>query len=281
MTHEPLFDPDDPVLRSEAAEPLGEPEAALQTSRRPLRPNAIRIWQRIAFVLTAVGLVIGIVLMFRNQHFTVAYLIPAGFFGFFSLMSFLGIAQSERAHSRRLVIGKNGIALFELGEGSVILWTDLREVLWWAEQIRDQYAQVLGLKLFLKLRGRNYTLIEVHSFEYPHLDWVRERVQAELVRQQLPGADAAFRTGQPVEFGDVTIDQNELTVAGTKLAWLKVRRVRAEGAYLEATRVGGKVVRVDAGKVPNLAVCLALIDRILETVQANLPEDSDDLNFDR
>jgi hypothetical protein len=279
--------PDDPVLNTEAARMIAPPEMVLKYRGPDLMvlfsPGALRVVQIIAFVLLALGILAAVQAAIRERRFDPVYLALPIMAGFVSLSLFPFIWRIQRAQSRRLVVGQKGIALFERGRGEVILWKDLGEFRWRAYRTYNRYGQEMNVALFLEIEDQRGGMLLVNRQDYNEVDRVRHRIEGELIRQQFAAVWQRYQQGHKTDFGAVTVGPSGLTVEGAQVPWSDVRNVRIDDTHFLVSISGGRrkgPLRVDAGKVPNLALCLALIDKVLEVVRPPEQEDTS-LDFQR
>lgn len=84
---------------------------------------------------------------------------------------------------------------------------------------------------------------------------IKDRVAQEL----LPGLQAAYDSGQWVEFGAVVVCKTEIRIAGQSILWSVVSKAEVKDGRLIVTPRGGSPVKMTIWKIPNIELLGSLI----------------------
>jgi len=77
----------------------------------------------------------------------------------------------------------------------------------------------------------------------------------------------SFNRGQPLQFGPVHLDRQGLAVRQRRLAWEQIGQAELAGGFLRIQPVNGlgqPAIRLPASHVPNVDLCLQMIQSMLE-----------------
>ena len=186
--------------------------------------------------------------------------------GILLALGILMIVGAWQDRNRRVAVFTNGLVHVRGQTADVIPWSEIESV--W-QKITDHYDSTGVLKLrttylyTIQERGEDETIVLGEDLN--DIKTLGETIQEEVTRVQLPGALAAFKRGETLTFGPLTIDTKGLAHEQSTLAWSEIKGLKVDKGVFHVLKKGNwftwTTVTVD--QIPNLMVFLALVDGIL------------------
>jgi hypothetical protein len=176
----------------------------------------------------------------------------------------VGLYLLLRSHAG-VVAYRGGLLDIQGKTTTVIRWADITEV-WQA--ITDTYVNGIHTGTTFK-----YTIeLEdgdefIYTNAFPRVKMLGELIQDRVTAVMLPRMNAAYKKGESLDFGPLSLDKSGLTCEGYSLRWNEIEALKLEAGHFSILKKGkwltwGKVAAAD---VPNVFVFLALTDKILGT----------------
>jgi hypothetical protein len=194
-----------------------------------------------------------------------AAVVGGGLFGFFALLAFLNWNGKRTPGS--VMLTEQGVAYMQ-GEGANAKATTARwdEVNGITQAITKHYRNgvytgTTYLYTLFLTGGRKMTF----NNSIANVEMLGEALQNEVSRRAMPIAAAAYNSGQPVNFGPLTVSRDGLTQGKKTLAWGEIEGVQIQNGYIAVKKQGGwfNWANVPAASVVNLYVFLNLVNQIV------------------
>jgi hypothetical protein len=89
-------------------------------------------------------------------------------------------------------------------------------------------------------------------------------IEEQMVRVQMPRAQAAYRSGNVVPFGQFAVHQQGLSDGARTLAWNEIADIQVSGAAIQITKKPSSLVwfNLSTSSLPNVALLVALLNGI-------------------
>jgi hypothetical protein len=175
---------------------------------------------------------------------------------------------SKSRAARRIYLCERGFVLVERPEDPQVYQWDAIDTVF-QQIVNTRYSGVdAGTKYLYTVTRRDGAVAKLTLFWDGGAELgahVNERVSAAL----LPGAVAAIRRGQGVQFGDMTLTMGGITGQRGSVAWADVSGIRMVSGYVQV-KVHGKVRSLSstpAANLPNLPLFLTLTNRLRQAGQ--------------
>ena len=183
---------------------------------------------------------------------------PALAFWLFVLAGFLFGLHALLLWSLAVALYEGGIAFRSLGRIRAWAWGDLTAL----------YVAVTREAGFFPRTRHRYTLQhtsgERASFD-DRLEQVTELgalIGHQIVERHYPPVAERLNAGEPVNFGQITVEQNGIQVRERPVKWGEIEVVSVRRGYLQVHAKDGTVSGLPVGGIPNLDVLLLLLDHI-------------------
>lgn len=153
---------------------------------------------------------------------------------------------------------EGGLVVGSPGQARTMAWSDVR----WL--YRDVVVVPRPLRKSTRTAGYRFVDQDGRVVRVPSgkLDaelgaWVERRVSTPLVA----GARAALRDGNPLVFGDITVDREGITVGHERLSWSDVRDVEVHPSFVRVRRrdATSTWATLPIDKVPHPSVFVAVL----------------------
>lgn len=185
---------------------------------------------------------------------------PALLFWLFIVGGLVFLIYAVVAWRKAVAVYEEGIALRSLR--ALRAWS-------WADVTALYMAMTHEVGIFPRTSHR-YTIEHISGERASFDDWLENvgqlgaLVSRQLVERRYPPAAARFNAGEPVNFGHLSLDQNEIRLKGRSVAWDQVESVTVRRGYFEIQGKDGKRSGLDVAAIPNLDVLLLLLDHVTE-----------------
>lgn len=144
---------------------------------------------------------------------------------------------------------------------TLLVWrsaTEHRTRLRYAGQITTGFTFAFTLQ-----RDDGYRVVITNNLDNPHL--LDLYLRRHVLRARLPGYLAAYKAGQTLDFGRLTLSHQGIGNGREVLPWASVRAIDAKSGYISIEGAGSTLrwSGIPAESIPNVFVFLALTDTIL------------------
>ncbi len=188
------------------------------------------------------------------------WFITAGGFGAFCLLILVFLWRG-----RRLEVGLYGAGIvYQLGKKRIsVPWQDIYRL--HASAVRyGIFGLIWGGDMEVRLDIRGGQQIRL-TRTIANLSDLVEKIKRNIYPFLLAGYTRAFNQGQALEFGPLTLNGEGIMRSGKLLPWSELASADLERGLLQLTPVKGgtgRKMKLPAHKIPNLDVCLQLIQNL-------------------
>ena len=190
-----------------------------------------------------------------------AFLSPVAFPGLLVGSILLPIALYNfvvrRRAARCVVIYGGGFAADTNGVISVWPWRDITGVTTkekWVSGGRRGYHE----RRYDIAKATGETVI-LDRMQFENVEDIVKVIKDRVAQQLLPGLQAAYDSGQWVEFGAVVVSKTEIRIAGQSIPWSGVSKAEVKDGRLIVTPRGGSPVKMTIWNIPNIELLGSLI----------------------
>jgi hypothetical protein len=187
-------------------------------------------------------------------------------FGFLTLLILLAastyaIYYLATNYNIRAYVFSEGLIRAKGSQIDVMRWEHVEAV--WERVVQYRYRGLIPL-----YKTYNYTVRRSDGAQFKFSGALKsakllgEAIQQEVTRRQLPQAIAAYDSGNPVNFGTLSVSMQGISKAGVLLPWNQVGQVNFRRGWLIVHKQGSLLAgsRTRASSVPNLQVFLQLVE---------------------
>ncbi len=238
---------------------LGEPLAEFTTGRFLFAAYVVGGIVCVLLALAALGL--GIAVLFHPPKRGMAGLFKLMVFGVFLLASGVGmLTRSRSIRGLRVFACRDGLARVQGANAEQIRWDEVNHVR------RDLSAKKEGVTVRTPYRvvlvrrdGKEFEFTEALS----DVKRLRELAEECTLPLMLPAALEAYRAGETVGFGDVSVSPEGVHSGKDTLTWEDFDEAEAKQGQLLVRAAGRKrpFFKLDVAKVSNPHVFLALVEQ--------------------
>lgn len=161
----------------------------------------------------------------------------------------------------RLKVYENGIAYQTRSDEKSWTWDDLTRIGGFMANVK-QYGFDVGKTGAWSVYQGDERAFQISAFHDRCWD-VYDRVVAEISKRLLPPAIRAFETGETLTFGQIVLDQQQLTLGRQKILWSKVHSFKSVNAWLYIYRHRRLPLRHPIHTIPNYFLLRQLLTHIL------------------
>jgi hypothetical protein len=143
----------------------------------------------------------------------------------------------------------------------VMRWEHIEAI--WEKVIKYRYRGIIPL-----YTTYNYTVRRNDGTEFKFPGSLKsnkllgEALQQEVTRRQLPKAIATYNSGNPVNFGLLSVNTQGISKGGVLVPWNQVGQINIRRGWLSVQKQGSFLAscRTKASSIPNLQVFLQLVE---------------------
>lgn len=161
-----------------------------------------------------------------------------------------------------------GMTISRAGDELTTLWNDVRQV--HTSAVRYGFPDLpWGMQATLTLQvggGRQVRLTQDLADLGGLIELVKQRVYPRLLAEYT----RAFHRGDPLAFGPLTITSQGVLTGRRMLRWEEISEPSLDGGHLLLQTLGSKRIsrlRIPVNRVPNVDLCLQLLQHIWGTVR--------------
>jgi hypothetical protein len=168
---------------------------------------------------------------------------------------------SRKQGAKRVYVFDNGfIDAQSPDQLTVYRWDQIATVYQFIQNVRVNGIKATTTYLYTVTRLDGATVKLTHF--YADIIQLGRTVAVRAAEAQLPQAQAAIDQGQNLQFGDITVNAGGFSAKGRQMAWNEGAVTLSRG-YLVVRRTGERkwIYRVEARRIPNLAVLMTLAER--------------------
>ncbi len=169
----------------------------------------------------------------------------------------LALRRVRRAR-RAVVLRKRGVQIRWHGGIRIDLrWEQIAGIAC-DEEIRTFMGRPLNTRTRLTIFPHNGKPIRLDD-RLPGLDELTSRLKARLYPRLLPALRAAYRRGESLPFGPLTLHPEGLRLREEEIPWERVAHLEVEDGYLKIRTIHGRSHKLPARKIPNVELFIQLL----------------------
>ncbi len=162
-------------------------------------------------------------------------------------------------HNLRIYVFVHGFIRAKGKRYEVVRWDNVEEV-WQQERLNNYVPSAFTCTLRLR-DGRTLKLGDALRFIYD----LTTIIQAEVAKQQLPQAIAAYKAGEPVRFGKVTVDVRGINNGKELIPWDQAEAIAVKEGKVVVLKYGRplKWSPIKEQETPNLSLLMSLVEHVV------------------
>jgi hypothetical protein len=129
--------------------------------------------------------------------------------------------------------------------------------------IKGIFTSDFNIYVYELADGSNFELFGGTGTGMKDADRLAGLIQDEIIKRQLPRLSTAFKAGQAVYFGPITIDQKGLRGKTTPIPWDAITRVSVRNGKFIVQSAGATALHMDVYEVKNFDVLWAMLQPVL------------------